>query len=92
VSQVPTLALDHDDVIDVRDRVVDLADRVVDVRDDSFDVGLAALGLCGRCDEPSGRRCFRKAGHPGRCSFLRVSARFAREAAAADAARPGHDG
>jgi hypothetical protein len=84
--------LDHADVIDAGDRVIDLRDRVVDVTDGAVDSALAGLGLCGLRDEPSGRRCFRRAGHEGRCAFLRVSERFGRDAGAGALPRPSHDG
>lgn len=92
MSHVPATALSDDGGIDVRDRVIDIREPVVDVRDHTVDAALAGLGLCGRCDEPSGRRCFRKAGHEGRCSLLRVSDAFRRGVTTALGAPARHDG
>ena len=47
---------------------------VDDERDDIIDIEMYLLGLCG-AREPTGRRCFRQAGHEGRCTFLAVSKR-----------------
>ena len=60
-------------------------------RDELIDIEMVLLGLCGRRDEPSGRRCFRKAGHEGRCSYLRVSDRGP-HSVATPSERRGHEG
>lgn len=65
---------------------------VDDERDELIDIKMVLLGLCGAHDVPTGRRCFRKAGHEGRCSFLRVSERGPRAVVTLPDARRGHDG
>lgn len=63
--------------------------------EDIVDIEMHLLGLCG-AREPTGRRCFRQAGHEGRCAFLTVSERGprVRPGAGVDVtrARPRHEG
>jgi hypothetical protein len=73
---------------DNRDYLVDEVALDRDLVDDD----LGRLGLCGARDEPTGRRCFLRAGHGGRCALLRVSARGRGTTIVLPDARRGHDG
>lgn len=48
----------------------------LDAHNQSVDAEMARLGLCGALHLPTGRRCFRPAGHDDGCRFLEVSGEF----------------